>query len=206
MSDDDQFRHFTSKLFTGTHIEHRVTYAAFNSNLQTLSVVNAIGKNFYLFNPWCYRGSFLKTAPGDYSDKNIGQILEDSRVSYNIATGQVQKSNMPGYPSIPESKSVNPCPDDWGNGIQGSTEFSYFPWSSSSFGRKWGKRIPMWCLDEIALQGGVSGMYPNDSLKYGAMAGKAIPPGCEPMACTPRMQADVVQGSIHAQVLEHIHG
>lgn len=200
ISDDDQFWHFASKLFTGTHVEHRVTYSAFNANLQTLSVVNGIGKNFYLFNPWCYRGSFLKTAPGDYSDSNIDKILENTTASYNLATGEVQKSNMPGYPSDPQSHIPNPCPSDWGNGTQGSTQFSYFPWSSSISGRKWGKRIPIWCFDEVSRVGGVSGMYPYDPVRYGSMAGKEIPPGCEPLACTPTMQADVLQGSIHAQV------
>lgn len=32
--------------------------------------------------------------------------------------------------------------------LQGSTTFSYFPWADAAWGRKWGKALPPWCLDE----------------------------------------------------------
>lgn len=202
ISNDDQFRHFTSKLFTKTMVERMVPYETFNANLQTLSSVSGIGENYYLFNPWCYRGSFLKVAPGDYTSEDISNILEETALSYKYASSHVEESNMPGYKTTSDGgdPGINPCPMEWGNGTQGSTMFSYFPWSTVSIGRKWGKRLPVWCFDEEWPSGGDSGLYPNDVLKYGSMAGKEIPPGCEPISCKPLMQANVVQGSIHAQV------
>ncbi|GMH35577.1 hypothetical protein BSKO_03445 [Bryopsis sp. KO-2023] len=201
ISDDDQYRHFASKIFSRTIVENRVEYATFNSNLQAVGRVAAIGENFYLFNPWCFRGLFLKLGPSDYTNPDAQTVADESSIKYLSATNTIENTNMPGFRISSSSTALNPCPEDWGTGAQGSTQFSYFPWATESSGRKWGKALPMWCLDESWPNGGVDGVYPYDQSKYGSMAGKEIPPGCEPMVCKPLMQADVIEGSIHAQVL-----
>lgn len=108
---------------------------------------------------------------------------------------------MPGYLKSASHTSLNPCPADWGTGIQGSTNFTYFRWANASLGYKWGKALPSWCLDELWPSGGISGKYPEDKLMYGALAGQPILPGCEPASCKPVYKVVTTAGSIHAQVL-----
>lgn len=108
---------------------------------------------------------------------------------------------MPAYPKSATDGTLNPCPAEWGTGVQGSTNFTYFKWANGTTGFKWGKALPAWCMDEAWPAGGVGGRYPGDTLIYGALAGQPILPGCEPSSCKPVYKVVATAGSIHAQVL-----
>lgn len=116
-------------------------------------------------------------------------------------SGAVLDSRMPLYPaSSADPSSLNPCPPGWGNGLQGSTNYSHFAWANATVGYKWGKALPAWCLDEA-----YPGTYAANAAVYGELAGQPVLPGCEPSACKPLYRVAAGAGSIHVQVLPYVH-
>jgi hypothetical protein len=115
-------------------------------------------------------------------------------------SGAVLDTRMPLYPSSSSNPTaLNPCPPDWGNGQQGSTNYSYFAWANATVGYKWGKALPAWCMDEAW-----PGVYPLDEALYGQLSGQAVLPGCEPASCKPLYTVAAGAGSIHLQVLPYV--
>ncbi|GAX81306.1 hypothetical protein CEUSTIGMA_g8737.t1 [Chlamydomonas eustigma] len=206
ISDDTQYNIFAAKLLSPTVTSDRVSYQVFNLNIQSLSTLSFLGKKGMLFNPWCYAGTFLKIGASYSSGNSTGNLLAitDNSILYNTnGDGIIQNSHMPGFQKStdPNTLGLLPCPPEWGNGIQGSTNFSYFEFANASIGLKWGQALPAFCMDERWPNGGQSGFYPNDFRVYGSLAGKPILPGCEPVTCLPRYNVSNGEGTIHAQVL-----
>ena len=197
ISNDDEYRLFASKLFSETIVVERVSYEQFNLNLQTLNRLDGIGNKYYLFNPHCFEASFLKVRPGT---SPTAAEKKAAAIKYQ-APGVVADLRMPGFMDRLHSSFVHPCPSDWGTGAQGSTTFSYFAWADDTSGKKWGKALPAFCMDEAWADGGKEGgLYPKEPHKYGDMAGKIIPPGCVPQQCFLKVHAESQQASLHVQV------
>lgn len=216
ISSDDEFREFAAFFFSRTKVYEEVDYETFNNNMQSLKILDGIAENYYLFNPECFKGKFLKVRPAWH----LGDTSAAEHVIRRGANGAVEDARFPGFPVNGGADSgTSPCPPEWGNadlGLRPTTvmiraagapmaiPFSYFSWADirSGLGFKWGKSLPEWCLDERWPDGGVGGLYPaNETLKYGAKAGKPIPPGCVPVQCSAYVEAEVLKGSVHAQTL-----
>ena len=200
ISSDDEYRLFASKLFSETIVAERVSYEQFNLNLQTLNRLDGVGNKYYLFNPNCFEASFLKVKPAKpAAPAGAGDPGAVPAAIQYTPSGSVEDLRMPGFMPYLHSGTVNACPGEWGTGIQGSTYFSYFAWADSTHGKKWGKALPAFCMDEAWATGGQKGSYPNEPRKYGDLAGKKIPPGCVPQRCYLKVHAESQQASIHAQ-------
>ena len=206
ISNDDEFREFAGFFFSKTEVYEQVDYETFNNNMQSLQVIDGIGSNFYLFNPECHKGKFMKVKP----DWHLGQRNSADYAIRFKSNGAVEDTQFPNFAvngsatSAAGNDIIGACSSEWGNpdfGIRST--FSYFRWadSTSGVGYKWGRALPSWCLDERWPDGGVGGTYPLDYAKYGAKAGAPIPPGCEPMLCSAHAEIDASHGSIHAQTL-----
>ncbi|KAF5836986.1 hypothetical protein DUNSADRAFT_5008, partial [Dunaliella salina] len=213
ISDDRQFSLFSDKLLAPDKPVETVAYARFNYNLQTTFHLDFMLGKAKLLNPWCFNGRLLKLRPHYDPDATT----EEHRAAMRAAAIHlrpdgshiVENTRMPHYPksNAPGATNLLPCPDDWGNGEQGSTTFSYFRWAEpgpSGRGFKWGKALPEFCFDEAWPTGGkwngTHGLYPDDRDAYGMLAGLPIQPGCIPTTCKPTYKARVRQGSVHAQV------
>jgi hypothetical protein len=80
--------------------------------------LDCIEKRFYLFNPWCHTGLFLKVQP-DYTSSALDTTWQEAAVQYRgDGSGIVQDTRMPGYPQALGSSVVNACPSEWGNGAE----------------------------------------------------------------------------------------
>jgi hypothetical protein len=90
--------------------------------------VEGIGSNFYLFNPRCYNGMFMKTGPADYTNMTSGGSADYTVAKSPLNPSVVTNSNMPGYKAVSAASNttVNACPPDWGNGVQASAAEDHF--------------------------------------------------------------------------------
>lgn len=140
----------------------------------------------------------LKIRPGYTADAFDTPARIAAAAMLLDGNGVVLDTRMPAYLKTASAPDMNPCPTDWGNGIQGSTNYSHFAWANASIGFKWGKALPSWCLDETW-----PGTFPDDAQVYGALAGQAVLPGCEPSACKPLYRILAQSGSVHVQVLPY---
>lgn len=158
----------------------RVPYSRFNTNIQGLRSLLFLGTKRYMFNPNCFDGKFIKLGPAyqpGNTSHNQAQVSSHSVMVAADGSSLITTSNLPGFKrsTDPADATILPCPPTYGNGAQGSTNYSYFIWANGSFGFKWGEALPSYCLDERWPNGGVNGSYPNDPSVYGTLAGRYDP-------------------------------
>eukprot|EP00798_Chlamydomonas_sp_ICE-L_P011052 gene11051-18657_t len=208
ISDDAQYKAFATYLLAPPLVGGQVSYFTFGLNLQSLANLGFLGAKRFLFNPLCYNARFLKVRPA-YNDTadNAAAMVDESVLFEDDSSGIVVDTRMPGFfkTNNPHAElTILPCPSDWGTGLPGSTDYTYFDWGEyPDAGYKWGKALPEFCLDEHWPGGGdwngTHGLYADNFTRYGALAGKLILPSCVPDTCMPVYTSENHQGSVHAQ-------
>jgi hypothetical protein len=169
----------------------------------TAVLLSSSSYGWHLMCASCCPCRLLKVRPA-YTPGATDTAAQIAAAAMQLATdgsGTVLDTRMPLYPtSSANPSSTNPCPPDWGSGLQGSTNYSHFAWANASLGYKWGKALPAWCLDEA-----YPGVYPAEPALYGGLAGQPVLPGCEPVACKALYRVAAQASSIHVQVLPYTH-
>jgi len=191
ISDDDQYRLFASKLFSKTVVLDRVDYGQFDMNMQTLNRVDGVGDNYYLFNPGCYRGKFMKVGMGAWRGATAEQI-QSAFIEYDSASpSKVVNSNMPNYKKSYSPGGLsgnNPCPDSW------NTQGTFTKIQDAQAGTEYSSFVPQRTVGGETYTWPDERTFPKEDGKYfstfagaasegankgrGYKWGKALPPRC----------------------------